>query len=176
MARTARWSQLVNEAARRALFLDAACTRPRPAGDAWRMWTPVAQAIVARSPDAMSAFATQSDMLHWLDERAAWHAAHGPDPFDWAWQSFAYDAHDVGSTPGFAGDLPAALRSIVAETLVLAPPLDLYNPVADARLAASLAGARFLEIPSRAGHQAASGVERADTALLQRTIGEFLAS
>jgi len=37
MARTARWSQLVNEMSRRALFADAACRVPRERADAMRL-------------------------------------------------------------------------------------------------------------------------------------------
>jgi kynurenine formamidase len=37
------------------------------------------------------------------DEHGARRAA-GADPLDWIYQSWAYDAHDVGTTPGFGGE------------------------------------------------------------------------
>jgi homoserine acetyltransferase len=59
--------------------------------------------------------------------------------------------------------------------LVMAPPLDLYNPVEEARRAASLIpGARWVEIPSAEGHLAASGVREREVRLLDRTIAAFL--
>jgi pimeloyl-ACP methyl ester carboxylesterase len=46
MARTTRWSQLVNELARRALFEDDECRLPRGREDAMRLWVPLTQLIV----------------------------------------------------------------------------------------------------------------------------------
>ena len=58
---------------------------------------------------------------------------------------------------------------------MLAPPLDLFNPTADARAAAAaIPGARFVEIPSLQGHQAASATSADDAAFLNRTIAAFL--
>jgi homoserine O-acetyltransferase len=37
----------------------------------------------------------------------------GPDPVDWVYKSRAYDAHDVGTTPGFDGDTAAANATLV---------------------------------------------------------------
>ena len=48
----------------------------------------------------------------------------GPDPVDWIYQSWAYDAHNVETTPGHGGDTAAALRAIRAPTLLLVPELD----------------------------------------------------
>ena len=63
---------------------------------------------------------------------------NGFDAHDYLYQSWAYEAHDVGATAGFNGDTAAALASIHARTLVLAPALDLFNPVQCAREAAAL--------------------------------------
>ena len=88
----------------------------------------------------------------------------------------ALDAHDVGTTPGFGGDTARALASIRAATLVLAPPLDLYNPVEEARgAAAAIPGARFVEIPSILGHHAAGPADADAAAFLNREIAAFLA-
>ncbi len=89
--------------------------------------------------------------------------------------SLAYDAHDVGITPGFGGNTAKALAVITARTLVLAPPLDLYNPAEAAREAwVHMKNARFTEIPSRLGHQSAGGVSEADASFVNKAIGEFL--
>lgn len=71
--------------------------------------------------------------------------------------------------------MAAALQSVKASTLILAAPEDLYNPTAAARTAAALIpGARYHEIPSVLGHQAASGLRAEDAAFLNREVGEFL--
>jgi homoserine O-acetyltransferase len=79
------------------------------------------------------------------------------DPLDWIYQSWAYDAHDVGTTPGFGGDTSAALRAIKAPTLLLVPGLDLYNPVDDAIEAATLIPkAKLVRLDGHAGHAVAT--------------------
>ena len=58
---------------------------------------------------------------------------------------------------------------------LLAPPLDLFNPAQSARdAAAAIPGARFVEIPSVQGHQAAISTKAEDAAVLNRVIGAFL--
>ena len=97
------------------------------------------------------------------------------DPHDFLYQSWAYEAHDVGTSPGFGGDTAAALRSVQAEALVLCPPLDLFNPETAGRNAATaMANARYVEIPSEQGHQAATSLVADDAAFLNRAIGDFL--
>lgn len=104
MARTTRWSQLVNELSRRALFTAPECRTPRPRADAMRLWTPLTQLVMPRTPQAREDFASQAALADWLEARVSQLEQHDPDPFDWCYQSFAYDAHDVGTTPGFMGD------------------------------------------------------------------------
>jgi homoserine O-acetyltransferase len=108
--------------------------------------------------------------------RTSWWAAQGFSPLDWLYQSWAYDAHDVGGTPGFAGDTAAALASIRAPTLIAAPPLDLYNPAPAARWAAQqIPGARFVELDTEWGHQSASAADPASVARLDGEIAALLA-
>jgi homoserine O-acetyltransferase len=96
-------------------------------------------------------------------------------PHDFLYQSWAYDAHDVGATPGFGGDTDAALAAIRACALILTPPLDLYNPVeCGVDVARKIPGARHVVIPSLQGHQAANTAHSADVEFLNRTIGEFI--
>lgn len=175
MARTARWSQLVNELSRRALFEDAEFRRPRPRAEAMRLWTPLTQLVMPRTPRALEGFADQAELAAWLQQRTEQLAQHGPDPFDWCCQTFAYDAHDVGMTPGFDGDTERALRSIRARTLVLAPGEDLYNPPFAAReLAALIPRCEFVELAGHDGHASASGPPAACNEALAEAIRGFL--
>jgi len=124
-------------------------------------------ALVTRTPAALAAgIASAADLEAWSERAIATQAATGFDALDYLYQSWAYEAHDVGSH---------GLASIRAATLVLAPPLDLFNPESSAReAAAAIAPARFLEIPSIQGHQAATSTDPADAAFLNRSIGDFL--
>jgi len=76
------------------------------------------------------------DTLEWMDKVDCGQPASGFDATDWLYQSWAYQAHDVGTTPGFGGDTNAALESVKARAMVLAPPLDLLNPTQCAQEAA----------------------------------------
>lgn len=172
MARTTRWSQLVNELSRRALFADATCQKPRPRAEAMALWVPLTQAVMARSPAAIE---DCSDVPAWLAEREQLLAEHGPDPFDWCHQTWAYDAHDVGTTPGFDGDTDRALAAVRAATLVVAPVQDLYNPPFAARaMAHAISGAQYVELPGDEGHACAAGAASQTTNALRAVVGEFL--
>jgi homoserine acetyltransferase len=68
-----------------------------------------------------------------------------------------------------------ALATVKVPVLIAAPSLDLFNPVESARSAAqSIVNARFVEIPSVQGHQAATATSSEDSQFLNRVIGEFL--
>ena len=176
MARTTPWSVAVNEASRRALMADPAW----PAGElteGWAAWCAVMQVLAGRTPAALARqFARPSDVPAFIAARAAQQRAGGVHAVDWVWQTRAYDAHDVGTTPGVAGGTTAALGRIRARTLILGAPLDLYNPVEEARAAAAaIPGARYAEIPSIEGHQAASGGRPDDAEAINRAIAALLA-
>lgn len=175
MARTSRWSQLVNELSRRALFEDAACTVARERSAAMRLWAPLTQLAIASTPLAAERFAGRDALLGEIDALERRLAEHGPDPFDWACQTRAYDAHDLGETPGLRGDVDAALRAIEARTLLLAPPLDLYNPAKASReMVERMRNACFVEIPSHRGHRAATAERAEDAAFLNAVIADFV--
>jgi len=175
MARTARWSQLVNEMSRRALFADAECTQPRPRGEAMRLFAPLSQLLMPRTPEALEAFGSQQALLDEISRLEREGAEHGPDAFDWRCQSRAYDAHDVGTTRGFDGDTERALASIEAEVLIAAPLSDLYNPPFAAREAArSIRRVQVVELPGHDGHRSASGVSTLSTEALRDAIRAFL--
>ena len=174
-ARTARWSQLVNELSRRALFSDAHCRTARPREEAMRLWVPLTQWVMPSTPAALQHLETPAALLALIEQRTQQLVEHGPNPFDWCCQTWAYDAHDVGDTPGCDGDTVRALACIQAATLVLAPQLDLYNPVFEAHFASDhIAGARHVELPGIAGHASASGGAMEPTDVLRDEVRRFL--
>jgi homoserine O-acetyltransferase len=175
MARTTPWSMAINEAGRRMLTARADWWVEESA-EAWIGWTTLTRLVSSRTPMALErqfdgprAF---SEGLAALDEARA---AIGLRAIDWVYQSWAYDAHDVGATPAFGGNLERALGSIRAPTLIAVPPLDLYNPSEAGRAAAAMIPrCTLLEIPSIAGHQAAAGTSPEETALLDGAMARFL--
>jgi homoserine O-acetyltransferase len=181
MARTAAWAVAVVETARRALTADPAWDGKQFAGypeRGWRAWTGVMSVLATRTPRALAdMFLQPLETLEWMDRVTADNKAAGFDATDWLYQSWAYQEHDVGATPGFHGDLEAALGAIQARMLILAPPLDLLNPVLCAQEAADLIpGAMLVEIPSVQGHQSAGTASAEDAAFLNEEISAFLAS
>jgi homoserine O-acetyltransferase len=178
MARTGPWAVAVVETARRALMADPAWN-----GEAftsypergWRAWTGVMSVLAGRTPAALAeVFDDPVEVLPWMDKLTADNVANGFDATDWLYQSWAYQVHDVGTTPGFP-DTQAALASIVAQTLILAPPLDLFNPVECALEAADgIADVTQVEIPSLQGHQSAASLREEDAAFLNDEIASFL--
>jgi homoserine O-acetyltransferase/O-succinyltransferase len=179
MAKTAPWAALVTETARACLIADPAWTGDGFDGvpeRGWRAYHGLMSALVTRTPVAVSQALGDSTGAHrWFDEMVARQRALGFDAHDYLYQSWAYEAHDVGTSPGFAGDTRRALASIQATALVLAPPLDLFNPSESARMAAdAIPGAVFVEIPSTQGHQAATQLRSEDAAFLNDTIGNFI--
>jgi len=142
----------------------------------WRAYAGLMHALLMRSPDALHDLPGLHATLRWFDGVHAGLVATGFDAHDYLYQSWAYQAHDVGTTPGFGGDTSRALASIEARALLLAPPLDLFNPASSARdAAAAMRHASFVEIPSRQGHLAASSTSADDAAFLNRAVGGFLA-
>ena len=179
MAKTSPWAVLVTETARSCLMADPAWTDDGFSAEperGWRAYTGLMTALLSRTPAALAEFLPDCADAHlWFEKIHAQNRANAFDAHDYLYQSWAYEAHDVGTTAGFNGDTSAALASVKAGTLVLAPPLDLFNPAQAAReAAANIPGAQFVEIPSVQGHQAATSTRPEDAAFLNRVIGEFL--
>ena len=181
MAKTSPWAVLVTQTARSCLMADPAWTgdgfRAEPERG-WRAYTGLMTALLSRTTAALAQILPDCAEAHlWFEKMHAQNRANGFDAHDYLYQSWAYEAHDVGATAGFDGKTAAALATIKARTLVLAPPLDLFNPAQSAReAAADIPGARFVEIPSVQGHQAATGTKPEHASFLNRVIGEFLKS
>ncbi len=176
MARTHPWAALVVETARRCLTADPEWSesgfRSRPARG-WAAYTALMTALLARTPAAVQEFAPDmASAQRWLATLTEQNESGGFDAHDYLYQSWAYEAHDVDSTPGVTGD---ALTAIEVPVLIAAPPLDLFNPVESAHLAAQkISDARLVEIPSVQGHQAATATRSEDNLFLNHAIGEFL--
>jgi homoserine O-acetyltransferase len=99
------------------------------------------------------------------------------DANDWIYQTWAYERHDVGTTPGFNGDTAKALASIKAKTLILTGTKDLLNPEFEPiEMGKNIPGATIKTISpgTVTGHAAAGGGFPADVEFLNRETAAFL--
>jgi homoserine O-acetyltransferase/O-succinyltransferase len=98
------------------------------------------------------------------------------DANDYILQARTWQKHDVGTTPGFGGDVEKALRSITVPVLYMPSETDLYFPVGDARYEMQfIKKVQFMPIPSLWGHPAGAGASPADKKFLNENIAKFLA-
>src|SRR5580658_1160568 len=101
----------------------------------------------------------------------------GADANNLILQMRTWEVHDVGTTPGFGGDVEKALRSIKVPFLYMPSATDLYFPVGDAKYEAAFMKTATLEpIPSLWGHTAGAASNPADAKFLNENIGKFLAA
>jgi homoserine O-acetyltransferase len=99
----------------------------------------------------------------------------GADANDLILQMRTWEHHDVGTTPGFNGDVEKALASIKAPLLYMPSETDLYFPVVDARYEAGfISGVTLLPIPSLWGHTAGAASNPTDAKFLNEHILNFL--
>jgi homoserine O-acetyltransferase len=92
-------------------------------------------------------------------------------------QARTWQKHDVGTTPGFNGDVERALRSIKVPFLYMPSETDLYFPIGDASYEVQfIPRASFVPIPSLWGHPAGAGASPEDRDFLNKTIARFLSS
>ena len=92
-------------------------------------------------------------------------------------QARTWERHDVGTTPGFGGDVERALRSIKVPLLYMPSETDLYFPIGDARYeAAFIPKGTLMPIPSLWGHTAGAASNPADARFLNENIAKFLAN
>jgi homoserine O-acetyltransferase len=98
------------------------------------------------------------------------------DANDLILQCRTWQKHDIGTTPGFDGDVERALKSIKVPILYMPSETDLYFPLGDARYeAAFIRGVTLKPIPSLWGHTAGHGSNPADAQFLNAEISKFLA-
>jgi homoserine O-acetyltransferase/O-succinyltransferase len=101
----------------------------------------------------------------------------GADANNLILQMRTWEVHDVGTTPGFGGDVEKALRSIKVPFLYMPSETDLYFPVGDAKYEAGFMPTATLKpIPSLWGHTAGAASNPADAKFLNENIGRFLAA
>jgi homoserine O-acetyltransferase len=181
LARTPAWTVAVLEASRKAIMLDPAWqggnyTTPPLAGI--RLWRDILSFLAARTPEMYGAqFAADPlAVLPWLKAQEEAQATIF-DANDWLYQTWAYEKHDVGETPGMGGDMAKALGAIRARTLILNGTKDLLNPEYEpAEASKHIAGGRLVTISpgTVTGHAAAGGLFPADVEFLNREIARFL--
>lgn len=179
MARTPAWSVAVNEATRKALMADATwndgnyTTQPEKG---WRAWVNVLLTLAARTPAGLKAdFPHPLDVIPWIHGWEERWLKGGFDANNWIAQTWAYDRHDVGTTPGFDGDTYKALKTVKAKALLINAPDDLYNPTEEAAEAARyIPDARYVALPSLQGHFAGAPAKKADVEMTNAKIRELL--
>ena len=180
LARTPAWTVTVLEATRKAIMLDPAWRNgdyAEPPEQGIRLWRDILNFLAARSPEvSRDQFPNQMDILPFLQAQET-ALIKVFDANDWIYQTWAYDRHDVGTSPGMNGDTVGALRAIKAKTLILNGTKDLLNPEWEPQDAARfIRDVRVLTISpgTVTGHAAAGGAFPADVDFLNREIGSFL--
>jgi homoserine O-acetyltransferase len=142
----------------------------------WRLRADILQVLATQTPEGLKArFPNPLEVLPWIKSVEDGVLKSGVDANDWIAQSWAYDRHNVGTTPGFNGDYLKALQSIKAKALLMNAPEDLYNPTDEAIEAAQfIPDARYVQIPSLQGHQAGASAKAADVEFMNKTVLDFL--
>jgi homoserine O-acetyltransferase len=179
LGRTPPWTAAVLELTRQEITSDPAWANgsySQAPENGMRLWART-MALITRTPELLKYdLPNSSDAAGWLQTLSddAWRKV---DARNWVYQSWAYETHDVGATPGFDGDYLKALRAIRARTLILAGTKDLLNPESEAaELANNIPNARFVSIQPRmpVGHFAAAGKTPPEVDLQNTVIGLFL--
>jgi homoserine O-acetyltransferase/O-succinyltransferase len=182
LGRTPAWTAGVLEMLRQSIMSDPrwkggnyAASEPPEQG--MRLWAGWLTGVIVRTPGFQeSSFPSAQDAIGFLKsvEDAGWRRM---DAVDWIYQSWAYDQHNLGTTPGFGGDYRKALRSIKAKTLILAGTGDLLNPEYEAQEAALyIRDVRYVPINEQRplGHLSGAGATVPETELQNAAIAAFL--
>jgi homoserine O-acetyltransferase/O-succinyltransferase len=178
LAKTPAWTVTVLEASRKAIMLDPAWQEGNyasPPERGIRLWRDILL-LAARTPEInRDQFPhNQLDVLPWLQQTET-NLIKAFDANDWIYQTWAYERHDVGTTPPFNGDTAKALQSIKAKTLILLGSKDLLNPEWEPQDAAKhIRNVKVVTIRPAAitGHAAAGGAFAPDVEFINReTIG-----
>ena len=182
LAHTPAWTTGVLEMLRQSIMADPrwkggnyAASEPPEQG--MRLWSGWLSGVIVRTPVYQEGqYPNAQDAIAYLKsvEDAGWKRM---DAVDWIYQSWAYDQHNVGTTPGMNGDYRRALRAIKAKTLILAGTGDLLNPEYEAMEAARyINDARYVAINADRpmGHLSGAGASARENELQNREIGAFL--
>ena len=99
----------------------------------------------------------------------------GADANNLILQMRTWESNDVGATPSFHGNTPAALRSIKVPVLYMPSATDLYFPVEDARYEARfIPHCKLAPIPSLWGHPAGAGATPKDLRFINGQLAVLL--
>jgi homoserine O-acetyltransferase len=182
LGRTPAWTTGVLEMIRQSIMSDPrwkggdyAASAPPEQG--MRLWAGWSAGVIVRTPGYQeSLYPNSQDAIGYLKniEDSQWKRM---DATDWVYQSWAYDQHNVGATPGFNGDYHRALKSIKAKTLIMAGTGDLLNPEYDAKEAAQyIPDVRYVSLNEQRpmGHTSGAGITARENELQNSEIGAFL--
>lgn len=182
LGRTPAWSTGVLEMLRQSIMSDPrwkggnyAANESPEAG--MRLWAGWLSGVIVRTPGYQEELMPNgADALAYLKgvQDAGWKRM---DATDWVYQSWAYDQHNLGTTPGFNGDYHKALKSIKAKTLILAGTGDLLNPEFEAKEVAQYLGeVRYVSINSQRpmGHLSGAGASAPENEMQNREVSAFL--
>jgi len=180
LAKTHAWTTGVLEMLRQSIMTDPAYQGgkyDKPVEKGMRLWAGWLSGVIVRTPAYQNQqFNTSEAEINFINklQDASWRRM---DANDWIWQSRAYDRHDVGQTKGFNGDTIAALKSIKANTLILAGTGDLLNPESDAKESAKyIPKAKYVPINNvlPMGHFSGAGVTPDENEVQNKAIKDFL--
>ncbi len=182
LGRTPAWTTGVLEMLRQSIMADPkfnggnyASSDPPEQG--MRLWAAWLSGVIVRTPGYdESLFPNNLDVIANLKgvADAGWKRM---DAVDWIYQSWAYDQHNLGTTPGMNGDYRKALKSIKAKTLILAGSGDLLNPEYEAMEAARyIPDVRYVAINATRplGHLSGAGVTAPENEVQNRETAGFL--
>ena len=137
LAKTPVWAVAVLETTLKAIMIDPAWNGGNYTSvpeKGVRLWLDILNLLAARTAD-QTQFKGGMHVLPWMaqQEDAMMKAF---DANNWIYQTWAYEKHDIGTTPGFDGNTAKALGSIKAKTLILIGTKDLLNPEFEPQAAA----------------------------------------
>ncbi len=180
LTKTPAWTVAVLQATRKAIMEDPAWkdgNYEAPPEKGIRLWRDILNLLATRTPDMYSAqFKNGTDVLPWMTEQEN-AVMKLFDADDWIYQTWAYERHDVGTTPGFGGDTAKALASIKAKTLILTGTKDLLNPEFEPKeMGKNIPGVKMVTISpgTVTGHASASGAGAADVEFINHEAAAFL--
>ena len=185
LARTPAWTTGVLEMLRQSIMADPKWKggnydKAEPPEQGMRLWSGWLSGVIVRTPVYQEEIYPKGgeDEIRYLKGvmDGGWKRL---EAVDWIYQSWAYDAHNVGTTPGFNGDYVRALKSIKARTLMLVGSIDLLNPEYEAMEAAKhIPNVKYVNINAERplGHLsgAGAGATAPENALQNREIAAFL--
>jgi homoserine O-acetyltransferase len=182
LGRTPAWTTGVLEMLRQSIMADPRWNggnyaKDQPPEQGMRLWAGWLSGVIVRTPALQeSSYPNNQDAVAFLKgvEEGGWKRM---DAVDWIYQSWAYDQHNLGTTPGFNGDYHKALKAIKAKTLILAGTGDLLNPEYEAQEASHyIADVRYVPINDQrpTGHLSGAGATVPENEMQNGAIAAFL--